>query len=133
MFRAAWNGAVLAESGRTVKVEPGAVRVYWRPDCPFCAMLRLGLRGARVPAEWVNIWDDQAAAARVRAITGGDETVPTVVIGTRAMVNPSARQVIAAVRAGQPGILPARGTPPASRLARAAGFLTRRRPRGASG
>ncbi len=105
---------------------PGAVRVYWRPGCPYCAMLRLGLRGARVRAEWVNIWDDQAAAARVRAITGGDETVPTVVVGARAMVNPSARQVVAAVRAGQPGALPERGTRPASWLARAAGFVTRR-------
>jgi mycoredoxin len=81
---------------------PGAVRVYWRPGCPYCAMLRLGLRGARVQAEWINIWDDQAAAARVRAITGGDETVPTVVVGTRAMVNPSPRQVVAAMRTGSP-------------------------------
>jgi len=88
---------------------PGAVRVYWRPGCPYCAMLRLGLRGARVPAEWVNIWEDSAAAARVRVITGGDETVPTVEVGTRAMVNPSARQVAAAVRDGQPGIPPASG------------------------
>lgn len=107
---------------------PGAVRVYWRPGCPFCTVLRLGLRGARVRAEWVNIWDDRAAAARVRAITGGDETVPTVVVGTRSLVNPSARQVIAAVRAGQPGALPVRGTRPASWLVRAAGFLTPRRP-----
>jgi glutaredoxin len=61
---------------------PGGVLVYWRPGCPYCAMLRLGLRSARVPAEWVNIWEDRAAAARVRAITGGDETVPTVVVGT---------------------------------------------------
>ena len=106
-----------------------AVQVYWRPGCPYCAMLRLGLRGARVRAEWINIWDDQDAAARVRAITGGPETVPTVVVGTKAMVNPSARQVIAAVRAGQPGTLPAEGTRPASCLARAGGLLRRRRPR----
>ena len=90
-------------------------------------MLRLRLRGARIRAEWVNIWEDQAAAARVRAITGGDETVPTVVVGARAMVNPPARQVIAAVRAGQPGVVPAARARPASRLARAAGRLTRRR------
>jgi len=44
------------------------------------------------------------------------------------MVNPSARQVVAAVRAAQPGIVPADGTDPASRLARAAGSLTRRWP-----
>ena len=42
----------------------GGALVYWRPGCPYCAMLRLGLRGARVPATWVNIWEDRAAAAR---------------------------------------------------------------------
>jgi mycoredoxin len=106
---------------------PGIVRVYWRPGCPFCTMLRLGLHRARLPVEEINIWADPAAAAQVRAITGGDETVPTVVVGTRAMVNPSARQVIAAVRAGQPGVLPAPETRTGSWLARAAGFLPRRR------
>jgi len=92
-------------------------------------MLRLGLRSARVPAEWVNIWEDCAAAARVRAITGGDETVPTVVVGTQAMVNPSARHVVAAVRDAQPGTLPWVGSRATSWLARLAGFLGRRRPR----
>jgi glutaredoxin-like protein len=105
---------------------PGAVRVYWRPGCPYCAMLRLGLRAARLPAEWVNIWADEAAAAQVRAITGGDETVPTVVAGTQAMVNPSVRQVIAAVHDARPrGHRPA-GIRGASWLARMTGFLHRR-------
>src|SRR6266568_2125515 len=45
---------------------PGGVLVHWRPGCPYCAMLRLGLRSARVPATWVNIGEDRAAAARVR-------------------------------------------------------------------
>lgn len=105
---------------------PGVVQVYWRPGCPYCAMLRLGLRRSRLPVEEINIWEDPAAAAAVRAITGGDETVPTVVVGTTAMVNPSARQVIAAVRAELPGIGPAAGAHPASWLARVAGLLTRR-------
>jgi mycoredoxin len=99
------------------------VLVYWRPGCPYCAMLRLGLRSARVPATWVNIWEDRAAAARVRAITGGDETVPTVEVGARAIVNPSARQVAAAVGAGRPGTRPSAGA--AARLARMAGFFGR--------
>lgn len=79
---------------------PDSVRVYWRPGCPYCARLRLKLRAVRLNAEWINIWEDDAAAAAVRAITGGDETVPTVVAGGRAMVNPSARQIIEAVRGG---------------------------------
>lgn len=42
----------------------------------------------------VNIWDDPDAAATVRSIANGNETVPTVVIGgTKGMVNPSAKDV----------------------------------------
>jgi mycoredoxin len=106
----------------------GPVRVYWRPGCPYCAMLRLGLRKARVPAEWVNIWEDPAAAAEVRAITGGDETVPAVVVGTQALVNPSARRVAAAVREARPATLLPAGRWASSWRARMAGLLARRRP-----
>jgi hypothetical protein len=49
------------------------------------------------------------------------------VVGGRAMVNPPARQVIAAVRAGQPRFVPAARARPSSWLTRAAGRLTRRR------
>ena len=142
VFRAVWNGAVPAEGNQqdprrrhrprggavtAAAGTPGAVRAYWRPGCPFCAMLRLGLRRSGVRAEWVNIWDDPAAAARVRAITGGDETVPTVVVGTRAMVNPSARQVVAAMKAE--GIVQAPVARRATWLARAARVRPRRGPR----
>jgi mycoredoxin len=75
------------------------VTVYWRPRCPYCIRLRWQLRWAKLPVRAVNIWQDPAAAALVREITGGDETVPTVVIGELAMVNPSRAQVLAAVRA----------------------------------
>jgi mycoredoxin len=109
---------------------PGGVVVYWRPGCPYCMMLRLGLASALVSATWVNIWEDRAAAARVRAITGGDETVPTAVVGTRAMVNPAAREVIAAVRDELPGTRSTAGTR-RRWSARLAGFLSRRPRRGA--
>jgi hypothetical protein len=89
-------------------------------------MLEVKLRRAQVPATWLNIWEDPAAAARLRAINDGDETVPTVVIGTWAMVNPSARQVIAAVRNGQPSTRPTAGTRGAAWLAQLAGFLSGR-------
>ena len=55
---------------------PDIVRVYWRPGCPFCMKLRLGLHLARLPAEEINIWEDRAGAAEVRDVTGGYETVP---------------------------------------------------------
>jgi uncharacterized protein (DUF427 family)/glutaredoxin len=78
------------------------VEVLWRPGCPFCSRLRSGLRRAGISTLEHDIWADPTAAARVRAITGGDETVPTVVIGSRALVNPSVRDVAAVVRAGFP-------------------------------
>jgi uncharacterized protein (DUF427 family)/glutaredoxin len=74
------------------------VEVLWRPGCPYCSRLRSGLRRAGISTVEHDIWADPAAAARVRAATGGDETVPTVVIGSRALVNPSVREVVAAVR-----------------------------------
>jgi mycoredoxin len=46
----------------------------------------------------VNIWEDPDGAAFVRSVTGGDETVPTVRIGTRSVVNPSPRQLLQMIR-----------------------------------
>lgn len=77
------------------------VEVYWRPGCPFCRMLMRPLRRSGLPLREFNIWDDPAAAARVRSVAGGNETVPTVFIGGHAMVNPSLRQVLAVAK-GEP-------------------------------
>jgi len=85
------------------------VLFYWRPGCPFCAVLRARLKRAGLPMREVNIWADPDAAARVRAVAGGNETVPTVVVGEHAMVNPGAREVLAAVRTHAPGLLPDAG------------------------
>lgn len=65
--------------------------IYWRPGCPYCLRLRtaLGRRASRF--QWVDIWQDPAAAAIVRGIADGNETVPTVVIGGAGFVNPSPR------------------------------------------
>ncbi len=45
-----------------------------------------------------DIRSDPKAAARVRQVTGGDETVPTVLVGRRALVNPGLPHIVAAVR-----------------------------------
>ncbi|CAN5544848.1 hypothetical protein BH10ACT10_BH10ACT10_00700 [soil metagenome] len=74
----------------------------WRPGCPFCGSLRRGLSRAGVATIEHNIWSSADAAARVRQATGGDKTVPTVFVGDRALVNPSVRQVIDAIRAADP-------------------------------
>jgi glutaredoxin len=79
--------------------DESAVVVYWRPWCPYCINLRSQLRLARFPHTQVNIWADPEAAAFVRSVA--DETVPTVTVGGRAMVNPSFRQIRAALRTHQ--------------------------------
>ncbi len=86
------------------------VEVMWRPGCPYCGSLRRGLRRAGVMTVEHDIWSSVEATARVRAATGGDETVPTVFVGPRALVNPSVDQVVAAIRADDPDYQP---TPPA--------------------
>jgi mycoredoxin len=62
--------------------------------------LRLVLRLHRLPVRQVNIWADPDAAAFVRSVADGNETVPTVVVDGRPMVNPTPRHAVAALRAG---------------------------------
>lgn len=85
-----------------------AVEVYWRPGCPFCKSLWRGLERAGVPLREVNIWEDPAAAARVRQVADGNEVVPTVFIGERALVGPPATAVLAALADLAPHLLPSR-------------------------
>ena len=76
--------------------------VHWRPGCPFCAALLVGLWLRRVPHRRIDIWKDAEAAAWVRSVNGGNETVPTVRIGELVLTNPSTGAVIDALaRAGQ--------------------------------
>jgi glutaredoxin len=75
------------------------VTFYWRPGCPFCTRLRHQLDAAGVTLREVNIWEEPQAAARVRSVAGGNETVPTVVVGSRALVNPSVGAVLVALSA----------------------------------
>ncbi len=75
-----------------------AVEFYWRPGCPFCSMLERSLTRSGLALDKRNIWDDPAAAARVREVARGNETVPTVVVGEKSFVNPSAGEVLQAVR-----------------------------------
>ncbi len=76
------------------------VTVYWRPGCPYCVRLRLGLRLTRTPHELVNVWDDAEASAFVKRHNDGNELVPTVAVGEQVLSNPGLRQVRRAL-AGQ--------------------------------
>jgi len=78
------------------------VRLYWRPGCLYCTRLRGRLRQIGLPVTEINIWDDESAAATVRSVADGNETVPVVLIGDVALVNPGAAAVMDAVRAGAP-------------------------------
>ncbi|ROV64427.1 hypothetical protein D3105_32900 [Streptomyces globisporus] len=79
---------VPAAEARRRSMADGAPVVYWRPGCTYCIRLRLRLGRDAARLHWVNIWRDPAGAAAVRAVTGGDETVPTVVGADRPYINP---------------------------------------------
>jgi mycoredoxin len=69
------------------------VVLYARPGCPYCFMLRRGLRRRGVAFTEIDIWQDPAAAAAVRAVADGNETVPTVHVAGQWLVNPRAAVV----------------------------------------
>ncbi|NNE97055.1 MAG: NrdH-redoxin [Acidimicrobiales bacterium] len=73
---------------------------YWRPGCGFCTMLQRNLDGHGIAYDSRNIWEDGDAAASVRSIANGNETVPTVLIGDTALVNPTIDQVLDALSRG---------------------------------
>ncbi|MFI5593918.1 glutaredoxin domain-containing protein [Amycolatopsis sp. NPDC051758] len=88
-----------------MNADRAAVTVYWRPGCPYCSRLLGDLDRIGLPLRKVDIWADPAAAATVRSIANGNETVPTVVVGGTAMVNPRAADVLDAARRHTPELL----------------------------
>ncbi len=68
---------------------------------PVLHTLRFGLERAGLAFREVDIWQDPDAAAFVRSVANGCETVPTVSVGDVHMVNPSVAQVAEAL-AGRP-------------------------------
>jgi mycoredoxin len=81
--------SVTDAQARTDSARDGRPIVYWRPGCPYCVRLRTRLGRDAGRLHWVDIWSDPAGAATVRGVTGGDETVPTVVAADRSYVNPA--------------------------------------------
>ena len=79
----------------------GTTVVYWRRMCGFCARLLSALEHAGVDVELRDIWEDPEAAAFVRSVNDGAETVPTVVLPDgRAVTNPPPDALIAHLTAG---------------------------------
>jgi hypothetical protein len=88
-----------------------AIEVFWRPGCPFLEGLGRGLDEAGVPTNLRNISENPDDAAIVRSIADGNETVPTLIIGPVALVNPSARLVMETLREHAPHLLDANNRP----------------------
>ncbi|AYF72789.1 NrdH-redoxin [Nocardia yunnanensis] len=82
--------------------------VYRRPGCPYCSRLRRVLNRHGIVHREVNIWEDPDAAAFVRSVADGNETVPTVVLragaSERNWVNPPPKELISTVRADAPAL-----------------------------
>jgi mycoredoxin len=76
--------------------QPG-ITVYWRPGCGFCGSLFRQLEHHGIAHDRVNIWHDDQAAATVRSIARGHETVPTVTVGDIGLVNPALGEIVAAL------------------------------------
>jgi len=67
--------------------------------CGYCEILKARLAQRGLEYTPVDIWEDRSSADVVREATGGDEIVPTVRIGDRFLINPSADQVVEALAA----------------------------------
>jgi len=110
-----------------------AVTVLWRPGCPFCALLLRGLTRTGLAFGRIDIWEEPDAAAWVRVVADGSETVPTVrIVGADpdaavALVNPSVTQVLDAVGRVAPEALPGPASTP--RPSGLAGLVARLRGR----
>jgi glutaredoxin-like protein len=93
------------------QVDREGVVVYWRPGCKYCMKLRMRLRFTRLQYVEVNIWRTVEAAAFVRSVADGNETVPTVTVAGKVLVNPSKRQLLEAVETYASHLLPRTGEP----------------------
>lgn len=70
--------------------------VLWRPYCPFCSLLFSDIERAGLVVETRDIWSDDAARALLNERIGC-ETVPSVLVGDRLLVNPSIDELLEAV------------------------------------
>ena len=79
---------------------------FWRPGCGFCMSLERRLKNASVPFKKHNIWENERDRAFVKSVAHGNETVPTLRIGSKSLVNPSLSQVLQAMKSEVPHLVP---------------------------
>ncbi len=97
-----------ADPGPDGAIPIDAIDVYWRRGCGFCAALDRKLSRTGLPVRRHDIWADPDAAAVVRSVARGNETVPTVGVGDEHLVNPSLNAVLDLVARRAPHLLDAR-------------------------
>jgi mycoredoxin len=103
---------------------PTQIEFYWRPMCGSCMALERRLDRHGIAVTKRNIWSDPTAATHVRSVAGGDETVPTVTVGERSLVNRSIGEVVNLLVASAPHLLPEEyESPDPSRIDRVMGRL----------
>jgi mycoredoxin len=56
-----------------------SIILYGHPTCPNLGPMRGLLKQSKVKFEYIDIHQDGSAAARVRAINNGNESVPTLI------------------------------------------------------
>lgn len=83
----------------TTHIEAGHAVVLWKPGCPYCERLLRAL-GDDDRITWVNVWHHAQAREQVCALNGGDEYVPTALVGSEVLRNPSAAELTTALVGG---------------------------------
>jgi glutaredoxin len=85
------TAGVVAQSAPAAQTVAGAIEpavvMYCTDWCPACRRARAYFKLNNIPFEEINITRDRAAAARVRAFTGGYETTPTFDVRGTIVVN----------------------------------------------
>lgn len=73
--------------------------VYSTPWCGYCTRLKKQLKREGISFAEVDIEEEPAAEALVKAANGGNATVPTLVFADgSSLTNPSVRDVLAKLR-----------------------------------
>ena len=69
--------------------------VYGTPVCPMVTPVRGALKRASVEYDYIDIWQDDEARARVRSINNGNESVPTIIFPDGStLTEPSGQQLL---------------------------------------
>lgn len=74
------------------------VTMYSTTWCGYCRRLKREMAEAGIPFREVDLDDDSSHDAKIIAKTGGYRTVPTLEVEGELLVNPSLREVEAALK-----------------------------------